>query len=307
MQIDASSVAAGTTRNDLIRAAASATRTQRTFDVQVLGKDGRAQAFSFRSIIDRVSFSAEALTSASKSAPSTTSGTEIAAPVEAPANIPIAPPGAARHLSSIDTATLLTRPGKTPAGATTLPPVVNDHDHSDDDHEKDHDLDNTFEVDDDHAGAPTPAPETMPPVIDDDDHSGHGRGHDHDHGRGRGRGRHHGTDREFRVEDDHRSGPPAGPTLPPVTGNPSLQDEIETESKADPFKTHEVLGGPVVGRTPEPEIAPEQDLPFSVVQEQMMSAFGAIDGDDSFLSALDFDGDGVIGLNDLNTLLFQQG
>ena len=80
-----------------------------------------------------------------------------------------------------------------------------------------------------------------------------------------------------------------------------------TDTKHDLTATETVVGlNDAIAKAPAPEPEAATVLPKSVLQEQLFAAFGAMDGDKAYNATLDFDGDGIIGLNDLNHLLAQE-
>jgi hypothetical protein len=210
MQIDASTIAATTSRTDLIRAAASANRSHRTFNAQVLGQGARAQSLSFKSTLDRVSLSAEAKAPATASHAATVGAGSTATPTQhaKPESAPLAKPATLESMSS------------------------------------------TYAT----YAKPKPVPET----------------------------------------------------LPPVTGaTPRPSKEVTGDTTFDVSAATGVIGGQAETTASKAIAESETSLPASVVMEQILSAFGAIEGDESYEARLDFDGDGLIGLSDLNRVLFQ--
>ena len=131
------------------------------------------------------------------------------------------------------------------------------------------------------------------------------QGHDHNHHEHDGE---HFDDAHEIEHDDHHAGAKPPATLPPVIESQPKPDAVQvTDTKHDLTATETVVGlNDAIDKAPAPEPEAATVLPKSVLQEQLFAAFGAMDGDKAYNATLDFDGDGIIGLNDLNHLLAQE-
>lgn len=332
MHINASQTSDHANRSDLIRQLAGTQRSQRQFGAHVLNRT--PQSHSFRSLLDRVSLSVQA-----RAAKQTSSATQTVSPAatpagEAPTTLPPVTPNTSLS-ATVDKPTY-TKPkptASTPASVPqpTVPEIVGEDKHG---------LGKTEDVvggssvargprEVDDAGETTRLPHAVlqeqlfaafGATSGDDrfnaalDLDGDGTIGLNDLNHLNFRGHERPVPSEVRPEeltgsdevDRGASGPKPDVTLPPVVVPPPKPDAALIDGKHDLSASETLVGSTdAINRGPRPEPGAAVALPKSVVQEQLFAAFGAIDGDASFNAALDFDGDGMIGLNDLNHLLSQ--